>query len=62
MLANGTNVGRRPLPVKGGVVVSGSRPDGAAGMKPVVGRMHPWCECTGPHPYTGYESWKAKPE
>lgn len=57
MVGYGSNVGRRPMPVRGGVVVSMSREDEAETLKPVAGQVHPWCECVGPEVVTGYEPW-----
>lgn len=57
MLAWGNNIGRKPLPVKGGHVSDGKRVDGAEPLKPVAGQIHPWCQCSGPHLFTGYEPW-----
>ena len=56
MLGYGTNVGRKPLPVRGGVVSASERSDGAEEWKPVVGTMHPWCECRL-YSVNGYEAW-----
>lgn len=55
LMANGTNIGRKAHPTKGGKVVPGGRPDGAEAVKPVCGLMHPWCACLGPYEATGYE-------
>lgn len=57
MLAYGNNIGRKPMPVKGGEVVADDRVDGADTLKPVVGQVHPWCQCQGPTPLTGLELW-----
>lgn len=57
MIAYGNNVGRKPMPVKGGEVVSPERDDGAETVKPVVGQVHPWCRCDGPRVLTGLELW-----
>ena len=55
LMANGTNIGRKAAPVKGGKVVLGGRTDGSETLKPVCGLMHPWCACLGPYAATGYE-------
>lgn len=57
MLAWGNNIGRKPLPVRGGVVSSVERDDGAEALKPVAGQIHPWCSCQGPFAVTGFEPW-----
>ncbi|MCK5607530.1 hypothetical protein KAR91_36945 [Candidatus Pacearchaeota archaeon] len=57
MLRYGNNIGRKPYPVRGGVVDLDRRLDGADTLKPVAGQVHPWCECSGPYAYTGYEHW-----
>lgn len=57
MLRDGSNIGRKPFPVRGGVVDLDRRLDGADTLKPVCGQVHPWCECSGPYVYTGYEYW-----
>lgn len=57
MISNGTNIGRKPNPTKGGKVVAGGRTDGAETLKAVAGLVHPWCQCHGPYRYTGYEPW-----
>lgn len=54
MISWGNNIGRKPMPVKGGVA-SGTRPDGDPTYKPVVGIVHPYCQCQGPFPFTGHE-------
>lgn len=57
LVNNGTNIGRRSHPTKGGKVTPGGRPDGQETMKAVAGLMHPWCQCGGPYEATGYEHW-----
>lgn len=57
MIRNGTNIGRKPHPVKSGKVQSGGRVDGAETLKAVAGLVHPWCQCQGPYPVSGHESW-----
>lgn len=57
MLSWGNNIGRKPLPVRGGTVSSHSRDDGAEAVKPVAGQVHPWCSCSGPHIVSGFEPW-----
>jgi hypothetical protein len=57
MISNGTNVGRKPHPTKGGKVVPGGRVDGQETLKAVAGLVHPWCACMGPYTATGYERW-----
>jgi len=57
MLAYGNNIGRKPMPVKGGAVTGEERPDGAEMYQAVAGLVHPWCECSGPFPFTGMEWW-----
>jgi hypothetical protein len=57
LLGNCNNIGRKPYPVKGGVVIEGIRPDGAEGYQPVSGQVHCWCSCSNIRPYTGYEPW-----
>ena len=57
LMANGTNIGRKSAPVRGGKVEPGGRTDGAETLKPVCGLMHPWCACLGPYTATGYEPW-----
>ncbi len=60
MLNHGSNVGRKPMPVRKGVVVAETRPDGAEALKPVAGLVHPYCECGGPNVFTGLEWWADK--
>lgn len=60
LILNGTNVGRKPNPTRGGKVVPGGREDGAETMKPVSGIMHPWCACRL-YRFYGVEPW-ATPE
>lgn len=60
MLSWGNNIGRKPLPVKGGVVADNMRTDGTEPLKPVSGQVHPFCQCTGPHLFTGHEVWAGK--
>lgn len=60
MLRDGNNIGRKPYPVRGGVVDLDRRLDGAETLKPVAGQVHPWCECSGPYAYSGYEPWAEK--
>ena len=57
MLGYGNNIGKKPLPVRGGKVSSDERTDGADTLKPVAGLVHPYCECSGPFPVTNYEHW-----
>lgn len=57
MIGFGDNYGRKPMPVRGGVVDSFVRPDGASTLRPIVGPVHPWCECQGPIPLTRMEHW-----
>ena len=57
MLSYGSNIGRKPHPTKGGVVTGEDRPDGEETLAPVVGLLHPWCECMGPFLFTGMEDW-----
>ncbi|KAA0888742.1 hypothetical protein [Oryzomonas rubra] len=57
MINNGTNIGRKPHPVKGGQVQPGGRNDGVPALKAVVGLVHPWCQCQGVYAATGYEPW-----
>lgn len=60
MISNGTNIGRKPHPIKGGKVNPAGRIDGAETLKAVAGLMHPWCACQGPYEVTGHEPWIAK--
>lgn len=57
MLGYGNNIGRKPMPVKGGEVVAETRDDGADTLKPVVGQVHPWCQCEPVRAFTGLEPW-----
>jgi len=57
LVGNGTNIGRKPHPIKGGKVKPGGRADGQETLKAVAGLMHPWCACLGPYPAVGYEHW-----
>ncbi len=57
LINNGTNIGRKPHPVRGGKVAPGGRTDAVETLKAVAGLMHPWCACGGPYPVTGYEPW-----
>lgn len=57
LIQNGTNIGRKPHPVRGGKVAPGGRKDGDETIKAVAGLVHPWCACAGPYEYTGYEPW-----
>lgn len=57
MLSWGNNIGRKPMPTKGGVVVDTERLDGAETYRAVAGLIHPWCQCPGPFPFTGMEWW-----
>lgn len=57
LISNGTNIGRKPHPIKGGKVKPGDREDGQETLKAVAGLMHPWCACLGPNRFTGYEPW-----
>jgi hypothetical protein len=57
LMANGSNIGRKPHPTRGGKVVPGGRIDGEETVKPVVGLMHPWCACLGVYRAVGWESW-----
>jgi len=57
MISNGTNIGCKPHPTKGGKVVPGGRTDGQETLKAVAGLVHPWCACLGPYTATGYERW-----
>lgn len=57
LVRNGTNIGRKPHPVKGGKVQPGGRTDGAETLKAVAGLVHPWCACQGPFPVSGHEPW-----
>lgn len=57
MLGYGNNIGRKPMPTRGGVVVSDGRADGEETLKPVAGLVHPWCQCEGVFVYTGMEWW-----
>lgn len=45
LIANGDNVGRKPMPTKKGAVIATARLDGADTYRPVVGQTHPWCQC-----------------
>lgn len=60
LINNGTNIGRKPHPVKGGKVKAGGRDDGQETLKAVAGTIHPWCQCLGVYTYTGYEPWADK--
>ncbi len=60
MLAYGSNIGKKPLPVRKGEVAASSRPDGAPAYEPVAGLVHPYCECGGPNVFTGMEWWADK--
>lgn len=60
LISNGTNIGRKPHPVRGGTVLSGGRSDGKTTLRPVAGLMHPWCACLGPYLFTGKEVWAQK--
>jgi hypothetical protein len=60
LIRNGTNIGRKPHPIRGGKVAPGGRADGSDTMKAVAGLIHPWCACLGPYAYTGYEPWAKK--
>lgn len=62
MLGYGNNIGRKPMPVKGGAVTGEERPDGAEMYQAVAGLVHPWCECSGPFPFTGMEWWADQKE
>ena len=57
MITTGTNIGRKPRPVRAGKVSGVPRTDGAEMMQAVVGLLHPWCQCGGPYPVTGIEPW-----
>jgi hypothetical protein len=57
LILNGTNIGRKPHPVRGGKVALGGRTDGTETLKAVAGCVHPWCACMGPYEFTGYEPW-----
>lgn len=57
MLSWGNNIGRKPLPVRGGAVADTRRDDGTETLRPVCGQVHPWCECAGPYVFTGMEHW-----
>lgn len=57
MINQGTNIGCKAHPTKGGKVVPGGRPDGAQTLKAVAGLVHCWCQCLGPFTATGYEDW-----
>jgi len=57
LIRNGSNIGRKPHPIRGGKVALRGRDDGAATMKAVAGLMHPWCACLGVYPLTKYEPW-----
>lgn len=57
MLNNGTNIGCKAHPTKGGKVVAGGRPDGMETLKAVVGVVHPFCQCAGIYRFTSYEPW-----
>lgn len=57
LISNGTNIGRKPHPIRGGKVKAGGREDGQETLKAVAGLMHPWCACLGPNRFTGYEPW-----
>lgn len=57
MLGYGNNIGRKPMPTRGGKVASGDRPDGADTLKGVVGLVHPWCQCQGPFIATPLDWW-----
>jgi hypothetical protein len=57
MLGFGSNVGRKPLRVKGGKVIDDGSVMKSETYKPIAGLVHPWCECSGPFPATGYEHW-----
>ena len=60
MMEEGSNIGKKPMPVKGGVVASTVRPDKAPTLQPVAGLVHPYCECEGPSVFTGMEWWADK--
>ena len=60
MLSYGNNIGRKPWPVRGGVVTGAPRGDGAETMKATSGLIHCWCQCQGPFPATGLEHWYDK--
>jgi hypothetical protein len=62
MMEAGSNIGKKPMPVKSGVVVSTVRPDKAPPLLPVAGLVHPYCECEGPSVFTGLEWWADKVE
>lgn len=57
LLTNGTNIGRKAHPVRGGKVVPGGRPDGDETLKATAGLVHPWCACLGVYIATGKEPW-----
>ena len=57
MINFGSNVGRKPHPVRGGNVVPGGRSDGEATLKAVVDLVHPWCQCLGVYEASGFEPW-----
>lgn len=62
LVLNGTNIGRKPHPIRAGKVAVGGRSDGADTIKAVSGLMHPWCACQGPYAFTGHEPWAKKKE
>lgn len=56
LINNGTNIGRKQHPTKGGKVdPTVQRVDGAETLKAVAGLVHPWCACQGPNEAYGYE-------
>ena len=57
MIRAGSNIGRKPHPVKNGKVQPGGRIDGAETLKAVASLVHPFCMCGGPHPVSGHEPW-----
>ncbi len=60
LIENGTNIGRKPHPVRSGKVMAGGREDGADTLRAVAGLMHPWCACGGPYEVSGREKWYSR--
>lgn len=45
LIRNGSNIGRKPHPIKGGKINPIGRADGAETLKATAGLLHPWCQC-----------------
>ena len=60
MIEAGTNIGRKPHPVKGGKVSGDPREDNEETLKAVAGLVHPYCACGGAYEFSGKESFAQK--